>query len=362
MASLIPLSDLVRDRNYDFATDNVYDPTGKNAYGMDGHKIGAVRGAMVEPDTGRLRYLIVDVGGWFVSKEVLVPVGMARVEDDGVYFDNLTKDQVKEMREYRYGQDYDYDAQVGDERVLRGSGYAEKGSYRNEDSMTLGADTDSTIDRGVAGTVGVGAVGDTTTGLTNDTSLADTARMDTTTRRYDYRDTDQSDALFKTPKRLQLLEERLSVDKDRYVAGSVEIGKHVETRQQNVNVELQHEELIIERRPVTDPRPVDGNVTLGAASETVRVDLEAERAEVVKQAFVTEEVEVGKRTETESRTFTETVGREVLDVNKTGSVDLHGADGTTLRDGATTNREGLLERADEAIDRLDGKIDRDHNR
>ncbi|MFC4456715.1 DUF2382 domain-containing protein, partial [Deinococcus sonorensis] len=40
-----------------------------------------------------------------------------------------------------------------------------------------------------------------------------------------------------------------------------------------------------------------------------------------KQAYVTEEVEVGKRTESEQRTFTETVGKEVLDVNKTGDVD-----------------------------------------
>ena len=41
-----------------------------------------------------------------------------------------------------------------------------------------------------------------------------------------------------------------------------------------------------------------------------------------KQAYVTEEVAVGKRSVTETQTVTETVGREVLDVNKTGEVRL----------------------------------------
>ncbi|WP_045233695.1 PRC and DUF2382 domain-containing protein [Deinococcus pimensis] len=305
MKELIPLHDLARERNLDLTGNDVYDPTGRTAYGSDGERIGTVRSALADPDTGRLRYLLIDAGGWFSSKEVLVPVGLARTEEDGVYFDTLTRDQVRDLHGYQGS--YDYDSAVSDERVLRGS---------------------------------------------DDVSTATTTAPVTAERTYNYRDDDETDRLFKSPGRLQLLEERLNVGKDRYVAGSVEIGKHVENRQQNVNVELQHEEVVIERHAV-DPRPVEGNVTLGAASETVRVDLEAERADVRKQAYVAEEVEIGKRTETEHRTVTETVGREVLDVNRTGDVDVAGT-------GA--NREGLLERADEAVDRLDGKIDRDHNR
>ena len=122
--------------------------------------------------------------------------------------------------------------------------------------------------------------------------------------------------------RLQLLEERLIVEKHRERLGSVEVSKHVETRQEQVSIPISHEEIVIERRPVTGERPVEGSISLGAAGETIRVDLEAERANVQKQAYVTEEVEVSKRTETETRTFTETVGREVLDVNRTGDVDI----------------------------------------
>ncbi|ADV66456.1 PRC and DUF2382 domain-containing protein [Deinococcus maricopensis] len=331
MANLISLSDLMRDRNYDFKSDNIYDPTGQTAYGMDGEKLGTVRGALVEPDSGRLRYLIVDVGGWFSSKDVLIPVGYARTEDDGVYFDNLTKDQVKDMRAYALGESYDYDAQVSDERVLRGTGYNGNIGY----------------DEAAVGTMTEGAA---------------------TERRYNYRDQDTSDTMFKTPGRLQLLEERLIVDKDRYVAGSVEIGKHVETRQENVNVTVSRDEVVIERHAVTDQRPVEGAV-LGADTAAIRVDLEAERANVRKEAYVTEEVSVGERTVSDTQTFTETVGREVLDVNRTGEARISGegiATDSTMSAGTRTHDDrGIVERGvdavDNTIDRMDGKIDRPEN-
>lgn len=271
MANLIPTSDLVRDRNYDMGNDS-YDFIGKKAYGNSGEHVGTIREALTE-EGGKIRYFVVEVGSWFTSKEVVVPVGLARVEDDGVYFDSLTKEQVKEMNEYHVGQEYGSDAQVADIRTLRGTDY-------------------------VAPAVAASSV--------------------TATDHY------QDEKLFGTPTRLQLLEERLMVNKEKYQAGSVQVGKKVETRTENVNVALSHDEVVIERHPVTDARPVEGNVVLGAATETIRVNLEAERANVSKQAYMTEEVEVGKRTETEQKTYSDTVGREVLDVTKTGDVQLTG--------------------------------------
>ena len=134
------------------------------------------------------------------------------------------------------------------------------------------------------------------------------------------------------------------------------VGKKVETRTENVNVDLSHDEVVIERRAVTDARPVQGNVTLGAASETIKVDLEAERANVSKQAYVTEEIEVGKRTETSTQKVSETVGREVLDVTRTGNVE------TTDSTRTSGDDRNLLERGKDAVsgavDSLDGKKDR----
>lgn len=283
MARLMPLSDITAQHS-DVLGNDYYDPTGQTAYGMNGDKIGTICGALAEPETGKIRYLIVDVGGWFSSKEVVVPVGMSQFQGDEVHFTNLTKEQVGDMREYRMGEEYGEEAQMSDERVLRAahkdyqvdeSQYAAKAGYREDDAM------------------------------------------------------------YQTPEKLRLLEERLMVNKDRFVAGSVEVGKRVESHQENVNVDLKREEVVIERHAVTDGQPVEGAV-LGADSQTMRVDLEAERANVSKQAFVTEEVTVGKREVTDSQTVTDTVSREVLEVNKTGDVRLD-ADGKPMMD--DTNRK-----------------------
>nr|WP_245557954.1 DUF2382 domain-containing protein [Deinococcus apachensis] len=280
--SLMRLSDLNRDNQLELSGEGVYNPSGNTAYGVGGEKIGTVRDALVDNTTGRIRYLIVDVGGWFSSKEVMVPVGEARFADEGVYFDNLTKDQARDLGEYRYDQTYSYDQSSTDQSFTNTS-------MASDERVLRGTSTDQTAYR---------------------------------------------ERAFRTPDRLQLLEERLMVNKERFQAGAVEIGKHVVTHQETVNVPLQREEVVIERHAVTDARPVEGAV-LGAASETMRVDLEAERANVQKQAYVTEEVEIGKRTVTETQTVTETVGREVLDVNKTGDVRLESGDQASMNTSGT---------------------------
>lgn len=283
MARLMSLSDITAQHS-DLLGTEFHDPTGQTAYGMNGEKIGTIRGALAEAETGKIRFLLVDVGGWFSSKEVVVPVGMSTFEGDEVHFTNLTKEQVGDMREYRMGEEYDTDAQMSDERVLRA------------------ANTDMQVD---------------------ESQYAAKAG---------YR---EDDAMYQTPDKLRLLEERLMVNKDRFVAGSVEVGKRVETHQENVNVDLIREEVVIERHAVTDAQAVEGAV-LGADSQTMRIDLEAERANVSKQAFVTEEITVGKREVTDSQTVTETVGREVLEVTKSGDVRLD-ADGKPMMD--DTNRK-----------------------
>ncbi|MDR6218059.1 DUF2382 domain-containing protein [Deinococcus soli (ex Cha et al. 2016)] len=287
MSRLIPVTELIHDHNYDLG--ETYDIVGRHAYAHNSEKVGTVRDILTD-DSGRIRYFVLDVGGWFSAKEVMIPVGAARIEEDGIYFDQLTKEQVKDMSTYTAGQDYTYDNQVEDIQVLYG---------------------------------------------------ADKAQQQRTPGEFIYREDDDT---YRTPQRLQLLEERLQVNKDRYVAGQVEIGKHVETRTENVTVGLEHEELVIERHPVSEARPVDGAVTLGSESETVRVDLEAERADVSKQAYVTEEVEIGKRTVTEQQTVTETVGREILDVNQSGQVTVQGDAATEPDNRTVPGRDALNNR------------------
>ena len=275
MSQLIRLQD-IQATHRDLIGDDYYDPTGKTAYGVNEEEIGKIDGALVEDTTGRIRYLIVDAGGWFSSKEVLVPAGLARIVGDDVFFDSLTKSQVEAMEVY----DHDYQ-------------YSYKEQYE-KDRQAFVADTVPTEER-----------------------------------------VEIDDTHYDAPNTLELLEERLTVNKDRIVAGLVKVGKHVVTEERNVNVELEEEHANIQRTNVD--RVTDRKIGDAGASETVEVELEAERARVGKETYVTEEVSVGKTTERHTETIVETIQREELDVNDEGNVvdregNLYGRDDITAED------------------------------
>ncbi|AMT95955.1 MULTISPECIES: DUF2382 domain-containing protein [Psychrobacter] len=271
MSQLIRLKD-IQATHRDLIGDDYYDPTSKTAYGVNEEKIGKIEGALVEDTTGRIRYLIVDAGGWFSSKEVLVPAGLARIVGDDVFFDSLTKDQVEAMEVY----DHDYQ-------------YSYKEQYER-DRQAFTADTIPVEDR-----------------------------------------MEVADHNYEAPNTLELLEERLTVNKDRIVAGLVKVGKHVVTEERNVDVELEEERANIQRTNVD--RPTDRRIGDMADNETVEVQLEAERARVGKETYVSEEVNVGKTTERHTETIVETIQREELDIDNDGNV--------VDREGNIVDRDGI---------------------
>ena len=258
MSQLIRLRD-IQATHRDLIGDDYYDPTGKTAFGVNEEKIGKIEGALVEDTTGRIRYLIVDAGGWFSSKEVLVPAGLARIVGDDVFFDSLTKSQVEAMEVY----DHDYQ-------------YSYKEQYER-DRQAFVAD-----------------------------SIPEAERMQIAEHNYN------------APNTLELLEERLTVNKDRIVAGLVKVGKHVVTEERNVNVDLEEEHANIERTNVN--RPTERRIGDADGNQTIEIELEAERAHVNKETFVTEEVNIGKTTERHTETIVETIKREELDIDGDGNV------------------------------------------
>lgn len=92
-------------------------------------------------------------------------------------------------------------------------------------------------------------------------------------------------------KTIELKAERLSIDKTRVASGTVRIGKRVVSEQQSIDVPVSHDELVIERRKVSDGA-VGGTI---GADETIRVPLARDEVIVSKQTFATEEVDIGKR-------------------------------------------------------------------
>ena len=120
-------------------------------------------------------------------------------------------------------------------------------------------------------------------------------------------------------RRLQLREERLAVDKQQVASGEARIEKRVVSEQRSVDVPVFHEELYIERRPVsgvaaTTREPI-------GEGETIHVPLMEERVDVSKSTFVREEVAIGKRRVEGTERVGDTVRHEELVVDGAAASD-----------------------------------------
>ncbi|PSL34304.1 uncharacterized protein (TIGR02271 family) [Planomicrobium soli] len=121
---------------------------------------------------------------------------------------------------------------------------------------------------------------------------------------------------------LRLHEERLQVDKDRVQTGEVNIGKHVVEERRTIDVPVEREEIVIERRPV-NKEVSDTNQTGGSGvsaqayqeGDSIHIPLTEERVEVNKTNVVSEEIVVGKRKVQDTETINETVRREEADID-----------------------------------------------
>lgn len=82
----------------------------------DQDKVGSVKDILVDETDGRFRYFIVDTGFWVFGKNVLLPVGLAKLnyDRDRLYVSGLTKDQVEDLPEFsdRLEVNHDYEEHV----------------------------------------------------------------------------------------------------------------------------------------------------------------------------------------------------------------------------------------------------------
>ncbi len=118
---------------------------------------------------------------------------------------------------------------------------------------------------------------------------------------------------------IQLREERLKVDKTSVKTGEVHVGKRVVTEHRTIDVPVEREEVVIERRPASG-RAARGDI----ADEEIVVPVKEERVTVSKHPVVTEEVSVGKRKVQDTRHVDETVRKEELAVDEEGDARVKG--------------------------------------
>ena len=112
-----------------------------------------------------------------------------------------------------------------------------------------------------------------------------------------------------------LIEERLNVSKKTSTT-QYTITKEPVTEKKTIEVPVTHEELIIEKRPPKDSSSAQGPVK---SKTEIKVPLNREEVEVTKEPFVKEEVVVKKKPVTETRTVSDTVTSERINMPGTAT-------------------------------------------
>jgi len=115
--------------------------------------------------------------------------------------------------------------------------------------------------------------------------------------------------------KVQLREEELQVHKRPVQTGEVTVGKEVITEHKTVEVPVQREEVVIERRPASGQA---SSQEIGAG-EQIRIPVSEEEVDVEKVAAVKEEVTVGKRKVKGTEKVSEDVRKEQVKVEEKGN-------------------------------------------
>jgi len=263
-----------------FAGDDI---KGFDVYAGDSdEKVGTVYDALVD-ETGRFRYLVIDTGIWIFGKKVLLPIGSARF-DYGAHRVHATglrsKAQAEQLPAYNELEPVDYD---GEEKV--------RGVYRNQG----------------------------TAAATTAATTAAPASYDRSNYSYDI-DRPLYETNEQNHQNLKLYEERLIANKNRAKTGEVAVGKRVETETARASVPIEKERVVIERvTPVEAGRVVSVGEADFQSGEVARMEVYEETADIHKEAFVREEVNVRKEVVRSTVDGEETLRREELDIKTDGT-------------------------------------------
>ncbi|SFB00895.1 conserved domain-containing protein [Amycolatopsis marina] len=221
-----------------------------------GSKIGKVGTVYITDDTAQPEWVTVKTG-LFGQKESFVPLQGARRESDGLHV-QVSKDQVS-------------DAPQADD----------DGHLSDQDSARLYQYYNLPIPR-------QGGTGKPQQGQRQ---AAQTAR--------------EGESMTRS-------EERLKVGTEPVETGRVRLRKHVVTEEQQVNVPVSHEEVRVEREPISEADRRKG-ADIGEAEQ--EVTLHAEKPRVEKESVPVEKARLGKETVTEDQPVSGQVRREEFEID-----------------------------------------------
>lgn len=251
---------------------------GKDVYDETGQKIGSAGEVYLDDETGQPEWVTVRTG-LFGTKESFVPIRDANLTDDGLRVP-VAKDRVKDAPKI----DTDGHLSPQEEQELY--------RYYGMGTGTTGMALEDTERRHMAGTGPTGTdtenrhgtVGHDTSGPTTD------------------------DAMTRS-------EERMTVGTTSQETGRARLRKYVVSENVTETVPVSHEEVRLEREPITDANAGKAMDGPAISEEEHEVTLHAERPVVEKEAVPVERVRMDKTTVTDQEQVSADLRKEEIEVD-----------------------------------------------
>lgn len=292
-------------------------------------KIGSVGNVYLDDDTQAPSWVTVKTG-LFGTSESFVPLADATLEGDEIRV-SYSKDQVKDAPRL------DTDAELSPEEEERlyshygvtggvqggsdGGGLLTSG-HTAQSSTTAGSaasGTDSSV--GTTGDLsgtggfssgenggGVGTGSGTAAGVGTAAAAGTTGTTGTRGAGHDTSGPNTDDAMTRS-------EERASFGTQTRESGRARLRKHVVTERVTQDVPVSHEEVVVEREPITDANRGDAYSGGDLTEEEHEVTLHEERPVVEKDVEAVERVRLGTETVTDTERVSTDVRREEIEVD-----------------------------------------------
>jgi uncharacterized protein (TIGR02271 family) len=250
---------------------DAYQWQGRTMIGTDGEKLGKISEIYEDPATGKPEWATIS-SGVFGTKSNFVPLAGASTQGEDIRA-QVTKDQVKDA-----------------------PGVEDDGELSEQEEQRLFEHYD---------------VPYTTEGSTT-AQGAPEAGMETTAT-----DTGRDTSGPATDDAMTRSEEELSIGTRQREAGRARLRKYVVTEMVTKTVPVSHEEVTIEREPITDANRGDAHDGPEISEEEHEVVLQEDEVVVDKQAVAKERVRLGTETVTEDEQVSEEIRKEQIETEGT---------------------------------------------
>jgi uncharacterized protein (TIGR02271 family) len=254
---------------------------GRNAVDLDGSKIGKIGQIYVDDQTEQPVWVTVHTG-MFGTKENFAPVYGSTVSGDNLVL-AVTKDLVKDAPSVE--ADGHLEESENDALYRHYNGYLGSATYQRDEVYDVEGVAGNSGRDDVAGKPGI--QGRDTSGPTTD------------------------DAMTRS-------EERLHVGTEKVETGRARLRKYIVTEDVAQTVTLAHDELRLEREPITDANRDQAMAGGDLTEEEHEITLTEERPVVVKETVPVERVRLATDTVTEQQKVNETLRKEQIEVDPAG--------------------------------------------